>query len=194
MARDVQGLVKVIFQGEADLLLLLFAEVLWEGGGLILVVPLVNALELLKIPHLFLLSFPLPVSPVVSSYDYDHGDEDGRKENGDDHNNDADNDVFVVGVVIGKWLHGHIGVCEHHLQNTGRTQRGLPLIRNRNIQPENRVLSDNKSIVIEKLSRVRIQLKSLMSISTEDLEAKVTVPARVCIISLNSRDERTNLG
>lgn len=115
MAGDVQGLVKVIFQGEADLLLLLLAEVLWEGRGLILVVPLVNALELLKIPHLFLLSFPLPISPVVSADDDDHGDEDGREEDGDDHNNDADNDIFVVGVVIGKRLHGHIGVCEHHL-------------------------------------------------------------------------------
>lgn len=194
MAGDVQGLVKVIFQGEADLLLFLLAEVLWEGRGLILVVPLVNALELLKIPHLFLLSFPLPVSPVISADDDDHGDEDGREEDGDDHNNDANNNVFVVGVVIEKWLHGHIGVCEHHLQNTGRTQRGLPLVRNRNVQPENRVLSYNKSIVIEKLSRVGIQLKCLMSISTEDLEAKVAVSSRVCIISLNSRDERTNLG
>lgn len=119
MAGDVQGLVEVIFQGEADLLLFFLAEVLWEGRGLILVVPLVNALELLKISHLFLLSFPLTVSPVISSYDDDHGDENGGEENGDDHNNDTDNDIFVVGVVIGKRLHGHIGVCEHHLQNTG---------------------------------------------------------------------------
>lgn len=115
MAVDVQGLVEVIFQGEADLLLFFLAEVLWEGRGLILVVPLVNALELLKISHLFLLSFPLTVSPVISSYDDDHGDENGGEENGDDHNNDTDNDIFVVGVVIGKRLHGHIGVCEHHL-------------------------------------------------------------------------------
>ena len=80
-----------------------------------LVVPLVNALELLQISGLFLLGFPLLISTVVSSDYDDDSNEDSRKENGDDHHNNTDNNIFVVSIVIGKWLHRHVCVCEYDL-------------------------------------------------------------------------------